>query len=309
MKVLYDDFTKKIKIKPKPSVITVGVFDGIHLGHIKILKKLEFYSRKENLNSVVFTFDIPPKLFLKKISGYITDTDDKIELLKNFKIDYLWFFKTSTSFLNRSKEDFIFYIMKNFIIKIFIVGEDFKFAKDGTGNIDYLKKISKENNFKLVIVKKKRINNKIISSSLIRDFILNGNLSMIKKFLGRNYSIKGFIYKDRGLGRKIGFPTANINTYNYLLPKKGVYAGIVEIYKRRFLSAINIGHRPTVNFSKNIIFEAHIIDFKKNIVGKNIKIYFLERLRDEKKFKNVDELKNTIKKDIDYIIKKYTYKI
>ena len=309
MKIFYDDFTKEIKIKPLPSIITVGVFDGIHLGHRKILKRLEFYSKKENLKSVVFTFDIPPKLFLKKIPGYIIDVKDKIELFKNFKIDYLWFFKTSDLLLNLSKEDFLSYIMKNFIIRIFIVGEDFKFAKDGEGNINYLKKISKEKNFKLVVIKKKKIDNKIVSSSLIRDFILNGEMKMIKKFLGRDYCIKGFVYKDKGVGKELGFPTANVNTYNYILPKKGVYAGIVEVLKEKFLSAINIGNRPTINFSKDIVVEAHIIDFKKNIINKNIKIYFLERLRDEKKFIDINELKSAIKKDIDYIIKKYTYKI
>jgi len=309
MKVFYDNLTKKIKLKPKPSVITIGVFDGIHLGHKVILDKLKFYSKKQNLISVVFTFDIPPKLFLKKINGYIIDIEDKINFFKDFSIDYIWFFKTTQYFLNLSKEEFLFYIMKYFFIKKIIVGEDFKFAKNGEGNIDYLRNIAKRNNFKLVIVKKKKIDNKIISSSILRNFILNGDIENIKKFLGRDYCIKGIVYKDKGIGKKIGFPTANITPYNYLIPKKGVYAAMVEISKVRYLSAVNIGNRPTVNFSKNVKIETHIINFNKDIVNKEIKIYFLERLRDEKKFSDIDKLKNAIKKDIDYIIKKYTYKI
>lgn len=299
-------------------VATVGVFDGIHLGHQFILKKVRETARKKGLSSLLITFDIPPQQFLNKgkllhhrrpekaFIGSLAGKDEKIDLVSLLGIDYLWFLRTERSLLKLSAQSFINYIQKYFNIEKLIVGEDFRFGHKGTGDLSDLKKLAGEHRFDLSIIRKKVKNNKIISSSLIRQLIQKGNLSQARQLLGRCFSLRGRVVKGRGMGSKLGLPTANVFAPDYVIPARGVYAAYVILGKKTYLSAINIGMLPTFGKVKGLAVEAHILNFKKNIIGKPIKIVFLERLREEKKFSSSGALVSAISKDIKHLTSKYS---
>ena len=299
-------------------VVTVGVFDGIHLGHQFILKKVKETAKKKDIPSLLITFDIPPQQFLNKkkllhhrrpekaFIGSLTSRNEKIDLVSSLGIDYLWFLRTKRSLLKLSAQSFINYIQKYFNIEKLIVGEDFRFGHKGTGDLSDLKKLANEHKFDLSIIRKKAKNNKIISSSLIRQLIQKGELSQTKQLLGRCFSLRGKIVRGRGVGSKLGFSTANISASDYVIPACGVYAAYAILGKKTYLSATNIGMVPTFGKVKGPVIEAHILNFKKNILGKTIKIVFLERLRDEKEFSSHHALVSAISKDIKYLTSKYS---
>ena len=328
MKVIFN----RLPFKRVRCVATVGVFDGIHLGHQFILKKVKEAARRKGLVSLVITFDIPPQQFLakKKLNfhcrpekifiGSLTDQKDKTALIGSLGIDYLWFLKTRKSLLKLSAQEFINYIQKYFKIEELIVGGDFRFGHRGGGDLKDLKNMGNKHEFELLIIRKKAKNKKIISSSLIRQFIRKGELKEAEQLLGRSFSLKGKVFKGRGLGSVLGFPTANVKTDNYIIPAKGVYAAYVILGKKVYLAAVNVGLRPTCTcrdgFSKNalkktaspagLIIEAHILDLEKNILAKIVKIVFLEKIRQEKNFSSLDALKKAISKDITCLTSKYS---
>jgi len=314
MKVVYERLpSKRIKC-----IATIGVFDGIHLGHQFILKKVKEESEEKTLASLAITFDILPQQFLyenltytgrhprKCFRGYITDFEQKKEFIKLIGIDYLWFLKTNKHLLELSALDFIDHIFKYFDIKKIIIGEDFRFGYEGKGDVEFLKKLSKKYNFTVRVLKKKTKNKKVISSSMIRGLIKEGNLKETRINLSRNFILKGKVIKGKGVGSKLGFPTANIAPSHYILPSVGVYSAYVVVGKKKYLAAVNIGSRPTlVNFGE-VLLEVHIIDFKINILGKIVKIFFIDRIRNEHNFKTLDRLKSAIAQDVNHIISKYS---
>ncbi len=325
MKVIYE----KLPSRKKRCVVTIGVFDGIHLGHRFILKKTKADARKKGISSLVITFDISPRKFLDKIlslnnpknpkpfGGYLTGKGEKIALIESLGIDYLWFLKTKKSLLELSAKDFMDYVFKYFEVKKLIVGEDFRFGHKGRGDLDYLKKLTKEYDFQLSVLKKKSKGKKIISSSAIRSLIKQGKLKQANKLLGRNFSLKAKVGKGKGLGRSLGFPTANLKFGGYVIPGQGVYAAYAVVHSVRdrisnganrkvYLAVVNIGFQPTVNKHRNKAIEAHLINFNKNIIDKNIKIVFLEKIRKEKKFPSLQALRSAIQKDIDFVTAKYS---
>lgn len=314
MRVIFN----RLPFKRVRCIATVGVFDGIHLGHQFILKKVKETARKKGIDSLLITFDIPPQQFLSKknllhhrrpekaFAGSLTVRDEKTALISSLGIDYLWFLKTKKSLLNLSARGFINYIQRYFKIEKLIVGEDFRFGHRGRGDLKILKLLANKHRFELSVIKKKSKNKKVISSSLIRQLIQKGKLSQAKQLLGRCFSLNGKVVKGRGIGSKLGFPTANISVSDYVTPAYGVYAAYVILGKKTYLSAINIGMLPTFGKVKGLVMEAHILNFKKNILGKPIKIVFLERLREEKKFSSSKALASAISKDIKQVTAKYS---
>lgn len=314
MRVIFN----RLPFKRVRCIATVGVFDGIHLGHQFILKKVKETARKKGIDSLLITFDIPPQQFLSKknllhhrrpekaFAGSLTARDEKTALISSLGIDYLWFLKTKKSLLNLSARGFINYIQRYFKIEKLIVGEDFRFGHRGRGDLRILKLLANKHRFELSVIKKKSKNKKVISSSLIRQLIQKGKLSQAKQLLGRCFSLNGKVVKGRGIGSKLGFPTANISVSDYVTPAYGVYAAYVILGKKTYLSAINIGMLPTFGKVKDLVMEAHILNFKKNILGKPIKIVFLERLREEKKFSSSKALASAISKDIKQVTAKYS---
>lgn len=287
----------------KPSCIAaIGVFDGVHLGHRLILEKIKKQARKDGVSSLLITFDTPPQIVLKKhFPGALSDSEDKEQTVRSLGIDYLWFLKTHSRFLKFSGKEFIIYILKHFHIRQFIVGDDFRFGYKGACDIDSLLKIGREYNFSVKVIKKKAKHNEIISSTLIRELIKKGKVQEAAKFLGRPYFLKGKVVKGRGFGQKLGFPTANLKVADYIIPGQGVYAGLAEISGKTYACALNIGLRPTVAKTKKELVEAYLIDFNKDILGKEIKVFFAEKLRNEQKFADVEQLRAAIARDVDKI--------
>lgn len=303
--------SKKIKC-----VAAIGTFDGIHPGHRFILKKLKKSAARRKISSLVISFNIAPTHYLgrkhvsnswkarKKFKGYITDVADKISLIGSEGIDYLWLLKTSRFLLRLPAEGFVAYIKKYFDIKEIIIGGDFRFGYKGRGNAGYLADLSRQYGFKVSVVNKRRRNKKIISSSLVRSQIAAGRVASATKLLGRDYLIKGRVVKGRGIGRTIGFPTANISLSDYILPSAGVYAAWVYLGSKRYLAAANIGRRPTITREGKVNLEAHIINFKGNILHRAIKVAFLEKIRNERKFASRRKLKAAISRDVKEITAK-----
>lgn len=296
----------------KNSVITIGSFDGIHLGHRKLMEYTKDFALELNSPSVVLTFHPHPLKVLhpeKKIN-LITTFEKKIELITETGMDYLIYITFTPEFANMPPEDFI----KNIIVKKLnplkiIVGHDFGFGVKKTGNINLLEKMSKEIGFELMVVEPVVIDNQIVSSTLIRRLVISGRVCAVKRFLGRHYSVHGLVVKGSGRGKKIGFPTANIIPEEELFPKDGVYVTQVMACGKIYDSVTNVGSNPTFDDVVRRI-ETYIYDFDGDLYDKEIEVFFVERLREEIKFDNISELESRIKKDIELanLILKRRYK-
>ena len=291
----------------KESVVTIGNFDGIHKGHQVLIEKATEYAKKNNVISTVFTFNNHPVNYFKpnSIKNIITN-NDKIKILKTMGVDYIINIPFDEYMTKISGYDFVKDILIDKLgAKKIIVGHDFTFARNKEGNIDLLKELSKKNGFLLEIVNPVKIDDIRISSSYIRKLILDGKVEDARKYLGRNYKLSGEVIHSKKLGRTIGFPTANISIdENIIIPKVGIYATKVYVNGTIYYGATNVGYNPTVNGNK-LSIETNILEFNDDIYGKVITIEFLERIRDEKKFNGIEELKEQLQKDTKYIYKVY----
>ena len=288
--------------KNKYIVATIGYFDGIHFGHKKILTSIVKNAKSNKGLSMVITFWPHPRIVLgknKKIE-LLSTMKEKEKILKSIGIDLLYVIKFTKEFAKITAKDFtIDFLSKKLKINKLVIGYNHNFGNNREGNYNYLKNNKNLYQFKIQEISKQQIDKEIeISSSLIREKLIEGNIKKASKMLGYNYFLNGKVIKGDGIGSKINYPTANINIENSkkLIPGDGVYAIIIEIKKIKYLGMLNVGYRPTVN-GKDKRFEVHIFDFNSNIYNKKIKIEFIEKIRDEKKFKNLAELKNQLKKD------------
>ena len=289
-------------------VATIGVFDGIHKGHKFILREVINRAKKYKVSSLVITFWPHPEYILKrKFPGHIMNLTLKRNALLNFGINNVWVLRTTGGLLNMDGFSFINKIISKFIIKEMIVGEDFKFGYKSMWNINKLQEIAGVLRFNLRVIKKIKHNKITVSSSLIRNLIHHGQFSRTKSLIGKDYVFEGKVVKGKGLGTKIGYPTVNIeNVDKLVLPANGVYAVSVYFRNKTYLGAANIGFKPTVQAEKKYSVEVHIFNFNMNILGKRIKVVFLEKIRKEKKFTSVDSLATKIKKDLNFISSKYS---
>ncbi|MCM8786721.1 MAG: bifunctional riboflavin kinase/FAD synthetase [Candidatus Omnitrophica bacterium] len=309
MKVIYTDLTEDVFKKQEFSntikcVATIGVFDGVHLGHKFIIQKVKEQAETLKIFSLVITFDIPPQIILNKhFLGCISNLKDKKKLIATLGIDYLLILKTSKKLLKLTAVEFLDGLSRYFFITKLIVGEGFSFGHNRSATISTLRSLAKKYKFDLEIIKRQKKDGRIISSTFIRKCIRKAAFKTVYKFLDRNYYLSGVVKRGSGLGKKIGFPTANIDFSNYVLPYNGVYIGLAYIKNKYYMAAINIGTKPTVSNEKKITVEAHIISFKKNILDEKIKIIFIKKIRREKKFFSILKLKNAISKDVSYIKK------
>jgi riboflavin kinase/FMN adenylyltransferase len=293
---------KNLNIKKihKSSVVAIGNFDGLHLGHQKVLKEAKIKAKKEKLKFGLITFEpVPTMFFNKKIKNHrINSLSQKIYFLKKNKLDFLIVINFNKSFSNLSAEKFIKKILfKKLKSKYIFVSRNFKFGKKRLGNIDTLKNFEEKYFYKTIITTPYEKKNKIISSSLIRKIIHKGQMQEVKKLLGRTWCVEGEVIRGEQRGRKIGFPTCNIRLNSYTIPKIGVYAVEVKINNFKKKGIANIGYRPTFN-GKSLLLEVNIFGIKKNLYKKILKINFIKFIRTEKKFKNINQLKAQIKKDI-----------
>lgn len=288
--------------KLENAVVTSGTFDGVHLGHQKILNRLNQVADLTNGQSVVITFYPHPRSVISpdnQIVKLISTLDEKIELLENNGVNHLLIIPFTREFSELSSEEFIQKILIETIgTKTLVIGYDHRFGKNREGGFDFLKANKEKYGFDIEEISRQDIENVVVSSSKIRKALHEGDVPSADHFLGRNYSVSGLIVKGKQLGRTIGFPTANIQVREIakLIPSDGVYA--VKVYYKDdiFGGMLNIGNRPTVDGTYQTI-EVNIFDFDQEIYGENLKVEFLQKIRNEKKFNGLDELKAQIAKD------------
>ena len=297
---LYKNFN--IKKNHKNSLILIGNFDGVHLGHQKLFKLAQLYKKKYNLKIGVVNFDPMPKMFFNKLlkNFRITSINQKIALLSKLNVDFIITKKFDKKFSKTKSINFIKEILyKKLNSKFIFVSNNFRFGNKREGNVNLLIKNEKKFNFTVVKPQPLIKQQKIISSTLIRSFLEKGYLEKANKLLDRNWTVDGVVQKGRQIGKKIGFPTCNIDIQDYVLAKPGVYAvKVLRSNNSKYLRGIaNLGYRPTFN-QKKILLEVHLFNYSGNLYNKLLSVEFLKFIREEKKFKNVNQLKSQIKKDL-----------
>ena len=289
-----------IKKKHKDSVIAIGNFDGLHVGHQKVLKEARQRAKSKKLKFGLITFEpVPTMFFNKDIKNHrINNLTQKIYFLKKIKLDFLIIINFNKTFSNLSAESFVRKIIYDKLkCKYIFISRNFRFGKKRLGDINTLKNLEKKYLYKTLVTTPHKKKNKIISSSLIRKIIQKGKIKEVEKFLGRPWSVEGEVIKGEQRGRLIGFPTCNIKLNSYTIPKLGVYSVQVKVDNLKKKGIANIGYRPTFN-GKTLLLEVNIFGLKRNLYKKTLKVSFINFIRSEKKFKNINQLKVQIKKDI-----------
>jgi riboflavin kinase/FMN adenylyltransferase len=297
---IYNNFN--LNKKHKGSIILIGNFDGVHLGHKKLFDLAKKYKKKFNLDVGVLTFEPMPKMFFnKEIKNFrISNLSQKINLLKNLGVDFIITKKFDNALSKTKSLDFIKKIIfKKLKAKYIFVSNNFKFGNKREGDVSQLINYEISYGYKIIKPEPLKIKNKVISSSLIRNFLEKGFLDKANRILKRNWCIIGKVEKGRQVGKKIGFPTCNIDIKDYVLAKPGVYA--VRVYKKNSKlpskGIANLGYRPTFN-QKKLLLEVHLFNFSGNLYNKYLSVEFLRFIRKEKKFKNVKQLRKQIKGDL-----------
>jgi riboflavin kinase/FMN adenylyltransferase len=293
-------YTPKDFPLPFETVITIGSFDGIHLAHKALFEETKKLANLLNVKPVVVSFDPHPRtvLFPESNLKLLTTLEEKLYLLSLLEIENLVLIPFTKTLSELSHDLFVQeYIVDKIKAKGIIVGSNFRFGKFRKGDVDYLNKVAKKYNFIVKAIPPVMLNGVIISSSAIRNLIEKGNIESANELLGRPYLIMGKVIKGKGRGKEIGYPTANLEVSPLkLLPPSGVYAVWVILNGEKLKGALNIGKRPTFG-EKEISIEVHIFNFNKNIYGKTLKIEIIKRIRDEKKFPSIENLKIQIEKD------------
>jgi riboflavin kinase / FMN adenylyltransferase len=273
----------------QPITLTMGNFDGLHIGHQQLIKTVKSYSDTKH---AVLTFDPHPSQILRKQNfRTLTSAQDKEKLLMPFDLDFLFIVQFNHDFSKLSVNDFIIFL-KSIAVKRIIIGRDARFAYRGEGNIEHLK-----THFEVVVIDDMLYNYTRVSTTYIKDLLDDANLGQVRKLLKRNYTIKGHIVHGNSIGKKLGFPTANIDFDHYFMPKNGVYYVKVLLNQKVYHAMANIGNNPTLNFTAEKRLEVYILDFSQDIYGELVEIQFCYYIRAEKKFENKDALIEQLKKD------------
>ncbi len=289
----------------KNAVITIGNFDGVHIGHQALFHEVIEKAEEIDGTSIAMTFEPHPLRVLNhnKTLSLITLGEHKLELISASGIDVLICIPFTHEFAAMSARHFVEQLVKRVGMKAIITGNDYTFGRNREGNVDLLKSLGREMGFEVLVsdwIQASSTKPGRISSTRIRELIAKGKVASAKKLLGRFYQVRGTVVSGRNRGGKLlGFPTANIVLQDELCPKAGVYAVTVDCLGRQFMGVANIGYSPT--FSDNIFtVEVHILDFHNDIYGKHIRVNFVNRIRDEIKFSGIAELSEQIRKDIEY---------
>ena len=285
----------------KPTIVTIGTFDGVHLGHQKIVTQITKNAHALNCESLVLTFFPHPRMVLQESTEMkqLNTLNEKIALLDNLGIDNLVVHPFDKEFSRLTAEEFVKKVLVDvFKIKKIIIGHDHRFGRNRTATIDDLINFGETYGFEVEQISAEEINEVSISSTKIRNALLEGNIELATNYLGYDYSLTGIIFKGRQLGRTIGYPTANITIEEdyKLIPNNGVYIAKSVLNGKTVFGMMNIGTRPTVDGTKQTI-EINFFDFKQDLYGQKITISLLHRMRSEQKFESIDALKNQLGKD------------
>ena len=291
------------------AVLTIGSFDGVHLGHQKIINKINDLAKSIDGESVLITFHPHPRLVVSSDSHnlrLLNTLDEKAELLEMYDVDVLIVVPFSLDFASQSPDEYILdFLIANFQPAIITIGYDHKFGKNRSGNITYLKKFKEEHNFDIVEISKQEVSDIAVSSTKVRNALAEGKVKKAAKFLGHPFCIKGQVVKGLQIGSKIGFPTANIEVADKhkLIPPEGIYSVIVQHNNQSFQGMLYIGNRPTIDNDLCKTIEVNIFDFDENIYDEVLKIDFIEYLRGDIKFDGLDDLKVQLQKDKEAALK------
>ncbi len=299
MKVFFD---KNDLQKLENTCVTIGTFDGLHVGHQNILNVLKNIAKEKKLQSTVVSFDPHPRRVVKDSYDIkiLTTIDEKIEILEALGIDNFYLINFTTEFSQQSSDEFVKnYITGRFDAKHVVVGHDHKFGKNRGGDAQALNKLGSQYGFGVTSVDAVKLDDEIISSSNIRKALIDGNIEKANAFLGRSYSMKGEVVTGAKRGRILGFPTANLSvgSTNKLIPQNGVYAVGCELNGEKLNGVMNIGYRPTFDDTTELVPEVHLFNFNRLIYGETLKINFIQRIRAEKKFASKEDLINQIELD------------
>jgi len=294
-------------------VLTIGVFDGVHQGHLSILNRLKMLAKEKNGESVVLTLWPHPRIVLNKdveTLRLLNNIEEKQFLLSKTGIDHLIIIPFTKEFSQLTACEFIEeYLVKKIHVKHLVVGYNHQFGKDRKAGYEFLKDCSEKFGFDIEKLDAKLIDAESVSSTKIREFLIDGNLEMAKKYLGYEYFVSGNVVEGNKIGRTIGFPTANIKIPEpwKQIPKDGVYAVRVQFNNGHFIGMLNIGTRPTIEPEMKLKnMEVHILDFNEKIYNQTVTISFVHRIRDEKKFEGLDELTTQLYKDKEQIQKLFS---
>jgi riboflavin kinase / FMN adenylyltransferase len=282
-------------------VLTIGNFDGVHRGHLALFEKVKRRASALEGQSAVMTFQPHPLKIMKPGIPplLITPTEQKLELITRAAIDVIFCIRFDKTFAGIGAEDFVRNILVEKIgIRELVVGYDYTFGHQRTGNIDLLFQMGEDLGFQVHVVQPVLIGGKVVSSTSIRELVRAGNLPDAKTLLGRDYQISGTVVKGKNRGgRLLGFPTANLELVDELIPKEGVYAVQVLIDHHKYNGVTNIGHNPTFGQGP-LSIETHILDFSEDLLGRAIKVRFMKHLRPEKTFESIEELARQIHQDV-----------
>jgi riboflavin kinase/FMN adenylyltransferase len=282
--------------------VTIGNFDGVHLSHQFICRKLAGEAKNAGTKSLIITFDPHPKMILHPAIRpfyLITTLEEKLKLLEDCGIDGTLVIPFSMDYSRITAEEFVRgFLGKKLAIKKIIVGHDYTFGRGKKGNSDYLISCGNEMGFAVEVVDAFKVGENIISSTLVRNSIIKGDFKTVASLLGRCYNVAGSVVSGRGRGVGLGFPTANIEPEKELLPPSGIYAAFVEVEEKRYMAALNIGEKPTFA-DYTCTFEVHLLDFSGDLRGKRMNTEFVEKLRDIIKFDSPETLKKQIAADVE----------
>jgi len=292
---------EEIKDALTGACLTIGNFDGVHMGHAKLLKSVVERAAANDLLAAAVTFDPHPRRVLvdKKDPPFITLTEQKLELIKTYGIQITVVLPFTKAMAALDPEDFVrAYLVEGLAMKDLIIGYDYAFGKGRKGNFELLSKLGEKYGYAVERLDPVIINGAVVSSTRIRDMVQAGEVWDVRPLMNRFYQVRGKVVRGRNRGgRLLGFPTANIAMTDELVPKPGVYAIWVDLDGKIYPSVANIGHNPT--FGNEVLsVEAHILDFSGDIYDRNIRVHFVQRLRSEKKFSGVEELAERIREDV-----------
>ncbi|MDH7448351.1 bifunctional riboflavin kinase/FAD synthetase [Aquimarina sp. 2201CG14-23] len=287
-----------------PSVVTIGTFDGVHIGHKKIIERLVEAAHRNHLESVILTFFPHPRMVLQKDTSIklINTIEERIQILEKTGLDSLVIHPFTKEFSRLSAGEYVEQMLVDKLnVRHVIIGYDHRFGRNRNSNITDLASYGIQNDFTVEEIIKQDVDDVAVSSTKIREALLDGNIGKANKYLGYNFMLTGKIVKGKELGRKLQYPTANLHIEEdyKLIPKKGVYIVKSQINSKTYFGMMNIGNNPTVNGTSQTI-ETHFFDASFNLYEKKIQIEMLKRIRDEKKFDSVEDLKNAMQEDEDF---------
>lgn len=294
--------TKHFRLE-NPTIVTIGTFDGVHLGHQKILSRLQQLKQRHGLSTVVLTFEPHPRKILfpdQKDLKLLTLAEEKLDMLENYGVDVTVVYPFDENFSNFEAGDYIEKVLiKSLKVKYLVIGYDHHFGKDRGGNIRLLQELKEKYGYEVEEISAMDIDNNTISSSKIRHALETGGVDLANEFLGHYYFLYAEVIHGKKMGRTIGYPTANLKleSEDKLIPKKGVYFVEVVFDGKIHYGMLNIGTNPTTDSDHNIKVEVHVFDFSGDLYKKNLRVNFIKYLRDEEKFGDLEELRRALDQD------------